>query len=111
MYTEHSFTDRVAGEEATRTGVLVWDALALKGSCHIWIDGEGESTTESATGFMMWDAATAPAGGDLIEGMVYYLLEDCAGINAKAQSGQMWQYNGAEKGWSEFHGEVMALSD
>ena len=30
---------------------------------------------------------------------------------AKAQAGQMWQYNGSEKGWSEFHGEVMALSD
>lgn len=109
--TEHSFTDRVDGEEATRTGVLVWDALALKGSCHIWIDGEGESTTEGATGFMMWDAATAPSDNDLVEGMVYYLLEDCAGINAKAQNGQMWQYNGSEKGWSEFHGEVMAISD
>lgn len=109
--TEHNFTDRVDGEEATRTGVLVWDALALKGSCHIWIDGEGEATTDGATGFLMWDSKEAPTEGDLVDGMVYYLLSDCPGINAKAQNGQMWQYNGAEKGWSEFYGEVMAAGD
>ncbi len=28
--SEHSFSDRVDGEEATRNGILIWDALALK---------------------------------------------------------------------------------
>ena len=107
--TEHSFTDRVDGEEATRTGVLVWDALALKGSCHIWIDGEGDAATEGATAFVMWDAETAPADGDLVAGTVYYLICDCPGINAKAQNGQMWKYDGTA--WSEFHGEVMATEE
>lgn len=107
--TEHSFTDRVDGEEATRTGVLVWDALALKGSCHIWIDGEGDAATEGATAFVMWDAETAPAEGDLVAGTVYYLICDCPGINAKAQNGQMWKYDGTT--WSEFHGEVMATEE
>ena len=103
---EHSFNDRIEGEEATRTGVLVWDALALKGSCHVWIDGEGESTTEGATGFVMWDSDAAPAGDDLVDGRVYYLLSDCPGINASAQNGQMWQYK--DTAWSEYHGEVFA---
>lgn len=40
---EHSSKDRVEGEEATREAMLVWDALALKGSCHVWINGEGVS--------------------------------------------------------------------
>lgn len=109
---EHSFSDRVEGEEATRDGVLVWDALALKGSCHIWIDGEGEATTDGATGFMMWDQATAPTGSNLIDGMIYYLLADCPGINANAQSGQMWQASVTTSGgtttatWSEYAGVV-----
>lgn len=106
---ESSFSDRVEGEEATRDGVLVWDGLGLKGSCHIWIDGEGEATTDGATGFVMWDEATAPTAGDLVAGQVYYLLQDCPGINAKAQNGQMWKYDGSA--WSEYNGEIMAAGD
>ena len=106
---ESSFSDRVEGEEATRDGVLVWDGLGLKGSCHIWIDGEGEATTDGATGFVMWDEATAPAGNDLVAGQVYYLLQDCPDINAKAQNGQMWKYDGSA--WSEYNGEIMAAGD
>ena len=109
---ETSFNEEIEGQEATRSGELVWDALALKGSCHIWIDGEGGSAvSEGATGYRMWDAATAPAGNELITGMVYYLLQDCPAINANAQNGQLWQYNGAEKGWSEYSGTVMAVQD
>lgn len=43
---EHSFSDRVEGEEATRNGILIWDALALKGNCHIWINGGVQSDSE-----------------------------------------------------------------
>ena len=110
---EHSFEDRVDGEEATRSGILKWDALALKGSCHIWIDGEGETgSNPNAINIKMWDAATAPTGGDLVSGAVYYLLVDCPGINADAKAGQMWQAtvsgSPATTTWAEFNGTVYA---
>ena len=38
--TQHEFSDRIEGEEATRRGMVVWDGLALKGNCHVWINGE-----------------------------------------------------------------------
>lgn len=98
--TEHSFSDRVEGEEATRTGIIVWDALALKGSCHIWIDGDGE-TGGSAVTFTMWDN---PDGTAPTENGVYYFLVDCptAGINA----GEIWEKVGET--WKEFNGDVYA---
>lgn len=105
---QHEFNDRVEGEEATRKGVVVWDGLALKGACHIWIDGEGNPANAGATTYSIWDSAEAPTGDDLIDGRVYLLIQDCPGINAAAQNGQMWQYGGAEKGWSEFTGEIIA---
>jgi hypothetical protein len=101
---EHKASDRVVGEEATREALLVWDALALKGSCHIWIDGEGESTAAGATAFVMLDSAEAPESP--VEGNVYYLLVDCPGINDSAKAGQMWQYK--ESAWVEYNGEIMA---
>ena len=102
--TEHSSKDRVEGEEATRETILVWDALALKGSCHIWINGEGDSENSTAVQIHLWDSAEAPTSP--VEGGVYYLLQDCPGINAEAVSGQMWQYK--SEAWIEYAGEVMA---
>ena len=101
---EHSSKDRVEGEEATREAILVWDALALKGSCHIWINGEGDSENSTAVQIHLWDSAEAPTSP--VEGGVYYLLQDCSGINAEAVSGQMWQYK--SEAWIEYAGEVMA---
>ena len=101
---EHSSKDRVEGEEATREAILVWDALALKGSCHIWINGEGGSENSTAVQIHLWDSAEAPTSP--VEGGVYYLLQDCPGINADAVSGQMWQYK--SEAWIEYAGEVMA---
>ena len=101
---EHSSKDRVEGEEATREAILVWDALALKGSCHIWINGEGDSENSTAVQIHLWDSAEAPTSP--VEGGVYYLLQDCPGINAEAVSGQMWQYK--SEAWIEYAGEVMA---
>lgn len=101
---EHSSKDRVEGEEATREAILVWDALALKGSCHIWINGEGDSENSSATQIHLWDSAEAPESP--VEGGVYYLLQDCPAINAEAVSGQMWQYKSSA--WVEYAGDVMA---
>lgn len=111
--TEHSFNEDVEGEEAKRSGIIVWDGLALKGTCHIWIDGEGNPTTNGATGFVMWDSDVAPTGDDLVNGRVYYLLQDCPGINKLAQNGQMWKYTAgsgeASTGtWEEFKGDYYA---
>ncbi len=101
---EHSSKDRVEGEEATRESILVWDALALKGSCHIWINGEGDTENTTAVQIHLWDSAEAPESP--VEDGVYYLLQDCPGIHAEAVSGQMWQYKGSA--WTEYAGDVMA---
>ena len=85
---EHSFSDRVDGEEATRNGILIWDAVALKGSCHIWIEGEGTNASENI--IRMWEETTAPeVKGDSPE--TFYLLCDCPGISEEAKAGQHWQ--------------------
>lgn len=100
--SEHSFSDRVDGQEATRNGILIWDALALKGSCHIWIDGEGEERETDSTVFRMWDKETAPENPQ--EGCLYYLLNDCKGISASARIGQVWVCVGGD--WSLWRGEA-----
>ena len=90
---EHSFSDRVEGEEATRSGVLTWDALALKGTCHIWIDGEGDTPNPDSIQYVMWDKETAPAvTASKSSEAAYYLLTDCPAIDAKAKAGELWQY-------------------
>lgn len=116
---QHEFNDRVEGEEATRKGIIVWDGLALKGACHIWIDGEGEKANAGATTYTIWDSEEAPAGDALVEGRVYLLTVDCPGINAAAQNGQMWKCENITTSgsgetatttvtWVEFTGEIMA---
>ena len=109
--SEHSFSDRVEGEEATRNGILIWDALALKGSCHIWIDGEGSSESHGGFSFKIWESAEAPANVE--DGAVYYLVCDCPGIAESARTGQIWQAHrvtGADlkqvTEWSEYNGEL-----
>lgn len=102
---EHSFEDRVDGEEATRSGILVWDAVALKGSCHIWIDGDGDSSNDNLKiGFRMWDSDKAPTSTDLVTNAVYYLIQDCKAINASAVQGTMWKYTGSS--WEAYEGEI-----
>lgn len=104
---EHSFSDRVEGEEATRNGILIWDALALKGGCHIWIDGEGNPSPGDTVSFTIWESETAPANP--ATGTILYLLADCPGISGTARSGQMWQYverSGSSGEWVEYKGEL-----
>lgn len=101
---EHSFSDRVDGEEATRNGILIWDALALKGSCHIWINGEGESSiSDKSVAYTIWDSETAPE--KKLNGKVYYLLNPCPEISEDTQAGQLWHCTSDSKGkiiWEEF---------
>lgn len=84
--SEHSFSDRVDGEEATRNGILIWDAVALKGSCHIWIDGESNCPNENT--ICLWNAATAPTFSS--DNATYLLVADCPAIDADAKAGQTW---------------------
>ena len=98
---EHSFQDRMDGQEATRSGILIWDAVALKGSCHIWIDGEGEAANAGSELLKMWDSAEAP---DEKSGAVYYLVCDCPGISPSAKSGTVWTFGST--GWKEHSGEL-----
>lgn len=99
--SEHSFRDRMEGQEATRSGILIWDALALKGSCHIWIDGEGESGADGSEHLMLWESTEAP---DATDGTIYYLVNDCPGISTSAKSGSMWVCE--EETWKEYSGEI-----
>lgn len=105
---EHAFEDRVEGEEATRNGLLIWDAVALKGTCHIWINGEGQDSQDGASVIRLWDKTTAPSAADIIDGMTLYLTVDCAGIDKNAKQGQLWRANGtgAEAKWNRVIGEV-----
>lgn len=103
---EHAFKDRVEGEEATRNGLLIWDAVALKGTCHVWIDGEGADNAGAASKILFWDKAEAP--DDVEEGAIYYLSIDCPGISPAARNGQMWTA-ATEEGktvWKRHAGEI-----
>lgn len=118
---QHEFNDRVEGEEATRRGMVVWDGLALKGACHIWIDGEGDNANAGAISYLIWNSESAPTGKDLVNNRVYLLTTDCPGISDTAKSGQMWQAKVTTSGtgqsatktatWSEFSGEIFARSE
>jgi len=134
---ESQFSEKVEGEEATRSGIIVWDALALKGSCHIWVDGKGGETAEGATEFRMWDKTSsgtpvAPTVSEVEDGVVYYMINDvtlntggathAASTTWEATAGEMWKasvaeilngsssYNPAEYGitWSRYYGPVSA---
>lgn len=100
---EHKDSEKVDGHEATREHTLVWDALALKGSCHIWIDGEGECANEGSVSYALWDSEEAPESPVAMK--VYVLINDCPGIAAGAMAGEMWQWTG--KAWQEFSGEIV----
>lgn len=109
---EHKKSEKVEGREAKREATLVWDALALKGSAHIWIDGEGNCPATGADTFIMWDSDSAPAAP--VDGKVYVLLSDCTAINANAVAGTMWVSKTTTASgsstitWSEYTGTVTA---
>ncbi|MDE7160588.1 MAG: hypothetical protein K2O24_07085 [Muribaculaceae bacterium] len=92
--TEHSFADRVEGEEATRSGILTWDALALKGSCHIWIDGEGQTGAATEGRFILVGEKDNPVNPGL-----YYFLTDRSDLPARIRAGQLWRFDGDD--WTE----------
>ena len=104
---EHSFKDRVEGEEATRSGILIWDALALKGTCHLWINGEGRQFDTGNNIIKLWDQPTLPDPEDIVDGMILYLTVDCPEMSEKAKAGQLWVSagQGSSARWSRLRGE------
>lgn len=111
---ESSYTEEVQGEEATRDGVLVSDALGLKGNCHIWIDGgddDDDDTAPNAQEFRLWSGTTAPTGNDLVDGVVYVfanaLTLTISGKSLSIESGDAYKYTTAD-GWSKFYGPISA---
>jgi hypothetical protein len=135
--TEHSFSENVEGEEATRSGIIVWDALALKGSCHIWVDGKGGETATDATEFSIWSkmnagSPVAPTVSEVTDGTVYYFTNDltlntggathAAATTWTVKAGEMWKatvaevlngsssYSPKEYGitWTRYYGSIAA---
>lgn len=130
---ESSFSEKVEGEEATRSGILVWDALALKGSCHIWVDGKGGETADGATEFNIWNTATCPTVAQAKDGVVYCFTKDLTltthttthystATTWDAKAGEMWKcsvvevLNGSSSydpqefrlNWERYYGPVAA---
>lgn len=106
--SEQAFKEGIEGEEAKRDGILVWDGLGLKGTCHLWIDGEGEGANSGSTTFVMWNSAEAPELPATGNSPVYYLMQDCPGIATGATLGELWYYDGTDKAWKEYTGEILA---
>lgn len=96
--SEHTFSDRVDGEEATRNGILIWDAVALKGSCHIWIDGENSVPNDKT--ICLWSQSAAPVI-PYVGSVTYLLVSDCPGIDPNAKSGQLWKGTTVSTGTGE----------
>ena len=114
---ESSYTEDVEGEEATRNGVLVSDALGLKGNCHIWVDGDDddEDTAPNADEFRLWGSETAPSEGDLEDGVIYvfaYAMSIKSGsATITVDAGDAFKYNATgenEKKWVRFYGPISA---
>ena len=114
---ESNYTEDVEGEEATRSGVLVSDALGLKGNCHIWIDGDGddEDTAPNADQFRLWGATTAPTSSDLEDGIIYvfaHAMTLTAGtVSVTVDAGDAYKYNATAedaKKWVRFYGPISA---
>ena len=105
---EHSFEDRVEGEEATRNGLLIWDAVALKGTCHLWINGEGREYA-AETVIKLWDKDTLPEEEEIKDGMILYLTVDCPEMDPAAKAGQLWKATGtgASASWARLQGEFL----
>lgn len=120
---ESNYTEEVLGEEATRNGVLVSDALGLKGNCHVWVDGDDDDddTAPNADEFRLWGSETAPTSADLVDGIIYVFanaltLEVKDGNNVvqtvTVDAGEAYKYSATDNsnkgGWKKFYGAIAA---
>lgn len=108
--SEHKVNDRVEGEEASRTSNIVWDALCLKGTCHIWIDGEGATANGGATVFQFWESTDAPAANTVTDGVTYYFtVPTSLGNGLQAERGSLWtaKVSGNTLTWEPYKGTML----
>lgn len=120
---ESNYTEEVLGEEATRNGVLVSDALGLKGNCHVWVDGDDDDddTAPNADEFRLWGSETAPTSADLVDGIIYVFanaltLEVKDGVTVvqtvTVDAGEAYKYSATDNsnkgGWKKFYGAISA---
>lgn len=124
--TEHTFAEKVDGQEAKRNGIIVWDALALKGCCHLWIEGESEfadAASDGVVNFKLWQGNNAPAGTDALAGtfangdVLYFMGDYTLDANHEAHKGDMYKVGVAVSGtapnqtatltWTKYTGSVM----
>lgn len=98
---EHKFNEKVEGREAKRSGVIVWDALSLKGSCHIFVDGD--ATTGVASGSTTF-AFASKASEVTTTGVCYYLLADMTLGTTAYKTGEIVKKTST--GYEEYTGEI-----
>ena len=105
MKNEEKTTENVEGEEAKRTCIISTNALALKGTSHIWVNGEdGASDLPGGVVIKSWsNGSSAPASPEL--NSVYLLTVACSAISG-SKSGELWQWNGSE--WKKYDGTIYA---
>lgn len=103
---EETSVDDVEGEEAKRKCIISINALALKGTSHIWVNGEdGASDLPGGIVIKKWDnASEAPEDPALND--IYYLVQACTGIDSGSKAGDIYQWNG--EAWVKYDGTIYA---
>ena len=94
--------------------------LHIKGSCHIWVDGEegNESGNAGAVTFEFWDnSKDVTDADDVTDGVAYYFLEDTvldSTNDVTAVAGSIWIATVTTSGgsstvsWKEYNGLLNA---
>lgn len=97
---EKSISEKIQDREATRKGLIVWDGIGLKGTSHMFINGEEAGTVSTEITFHPWSSDAAPT--TVHANCIYYLLQDCTAINENAVVGTMWQKKDGV--WTQYTG-------
>ena len=103
MKNEETSTDNVEGEKAKRKCIISTNALALKGTSHIWVNGEdGASDLPGGVVIKPWsNASSAPTSPAL--NSVYLLTVACTAISG-SKAGELYQWDGSA--WKKYEGTI-----
>lgn len=107
---EHKHNEKIEGEEATSNSTIKWDGLALKGTCHMLIEGTGKSIGNAGVTIRFWSKSTTPTATDVEDGKVYYFTNDVSlNANQTAAHGSMWvaHVSGNTLTWEEYKGTMV----
>lgn len=97
-------SEKVEGEEAKRDIVMCIDALCLKGYSHVWVDGSGTATSESAT-LRIQLVSTTPENPSVGDVVIY--TADVTGTG-NPKKGDIMEYNGTS--WVPYTGTLLGES-